>query len=58
MKKWYTSRTLWIAALQGAAGVIAVAFVENPELASIGWVAIGKTVLDYLVRMNTTKTIE
>ena len=53
-KKWYTSKTLWIAVIQGLAGVVAIVATDYPQLGSI---AIAKSILDLLLRMVTDKPI-
>ncbi len=48
------SRTFWIAALQAAAGVIAVFATAYP---AAGWLLIAKSVLDIYLRSTTTQPI-
>lgn len=54
-KKWYLSRTVWLAVIQGIAGVISVIAVENP---TIGGILITKSVIDILLRFVTSYGIK
>ena len=48
MKKWYTSKTIWLAVLTGVAGILQV-LNANYELASIAMLyAVAQTILRFL----------
>lgn len=57
-KKWWESKAVWIAVLQGVAGVLAAILSTDPALKGVGYLAIVKSVIDYFVRVNTTASIE
>lgn len=50
MKIWYKSKVVWLAIIQAIIGVVVVLGTQYPE---IGYVAIGKSVLDILLRLIT-----
>lgn len=50
MKIWYKSKVVWLAIIQAIIGVVVVLGAQYPE---IGYVAIGKSVLDILLRLIT-----
>jgi len=54
-KKWYLSKTLWIATLQAVAGVAVVFSTAYPNL---GWLIITKSVVDSLLRLITTTELK
>lgn len=57
-KKWYTSRTLFVAMIQGVLGVIAVISADpNTPQQYVGAIAILKTILDMYLRFLTTEKI-
>lgn len=56
MKKWYTSRTVQIAIAQAILGLITV-FISEGVIKDIGFVAIFKSFIDFLIRLDTNKTI-
>jgi hypothetical protein len=56
-KKWFESKTIWMAVIQGAVGVFAAVVTANPALATVGWVLLAKSVLDILLRMVTDKPV-
>ena len=56
VKSWYQSRSLRIAVLQAILGMITV-FVSNGVVQDIGYIAIVKSILDFLIRLDTTTTI-
>jgi hypothetical protein len=58
MKPWYTSKTIWIAILQAAAGVVAAFFTYDPALQTVGAVAIVKSVIDIVLRLVTSQPIQ
>lgn len=54
MKSLLQSRAFWIAVIQGLSGVATVVFTE---LHVAGGALIVKTILDILIRIDTTATI-
>lgn len=54
IKKWYQSRTMLLAILQGLSGVVVVFATEYPEL---GILAIAKSFIDAGLRSITTESI-
>ncbi len=56
MKKWYKSKTIQLAIIQAILGLITV-FISEGVIKDIGFVAIVKSILDFLVRLNTSETI-
>jgi hypothetical protein len=57
-KKFWQSRTLWIAVLQGAIGIYAAVVATSPEIQAIGVVAILKGAADAALRIITVAPIE
>ncbi len=57
VKPWYQSRTVGIAILQGIAGVMAAIFAVDPTIQTIGFIAVGKSVIDFMLRASTSKEI-
>ena len=57
VKSWYQSRSLRIAVLQAILGIITV-FESNGVVQGIGYIAIVKSILDVLIRLDTTTTLE
>lgn len=57
MKKWYHSRTIKIALLQGLMGVLLAVFSEYPELQNVGYIAVVKSIIDFLLRINTEQKV-
>ncbi len=55
-KNIWQSKTVWIAILQGVAGVVATIYAVDPAVATIGWMAVVKSVLDMVVRVFLTDT--
>lgn len=53
MKPWYQSKTIWLAVIQGALGVLAAVTATNPDVATIGSFAVVKSVLDIVLRLIT-----
>lgn len=49
-KQWWNSRTLWLAIAQGLAGVFTVLATQY---ATIGWIVVGKSILDAILRIIT-----
>ena len=54
-KQLWQSRTLWVAILQGALGIVMVLQLERPEL---GGLLLLKSALDMLLRALTTKPLD
>lgn len=55
MKKWYQSKTIQLAALQALTGLLVAFGTEYPE---VGLIAVAKSLLDVLIRLNTTKAVK
>ena len=58
MKKWWQSKTIWIAALQAVAGILIAVLNENPALQSVGVIALMKSLVDISLRLVTEKEIK
>ena len=54
-KKWWYSRTIWLAFAQFLVGGFMALGSAHPEL---GWLLVLKSCLDGVLRINTYKTIE
>ena len=54
-KAIFTSKTFWVAILQGVLGVLVVVGTSAPEL---GWVVILKSIIDIGLRMLTTEPVK
>lgn len=54
MKKWYQSKTIWIAILQAIAGIFVAFSLEYP---TAGWLLTAKSIVDILIRISTDKEI-
>lgn len=57
-KKWYKSKTVWIAILQAIAGIILLIATEYPDAEIIASAMMVKSVLDIIVRGLTSATVE
>ena len=57
MKKWYQSKTVWLAVAQGAVGLFMAIKSVDPSVTSIGIVAVAKSFADFFIRMNTSTAI-
>jgi len=55
MKKWYESKTMWVAILQGVFGIL-LAF--ETQYGGVGFIILGKSIIDFWLRYLTTKPIE
>lgn len=53
-KKWFESKTIWLAAVQLAVGFTLVFTTQYPE---IGWIVTLKSLLDVVLRFLTNKPI-
>lgn len=61
MKKWYESKTIWIAILQliGGLTVVAVGVLQGQTALDVpGLLIIGKSIIDLVVRFKTDSGIE
>ena len=56
-KNLLSSRTFWLAIVQGIAVVLAAIYSVDPAVASIGWLAIVKSVVDVALRMITATPV-
>ena len=57
MKKILQSKTVWLSILTAIAGVMTVILGENPQLNTVGWITIVKAVIDFGLRMITSKPV-
>lgn len=57
MKSLFISKTFILALVQAIAGLYAVAVMVDPTIATYGWVMIGKSIIDILLRLNTTEKV-
>jgi len=56
MKSLLSSRTIWLAIIQAIGSVVLVILTEVPSL--VGYVGILKSILDILLRVNTSQPIK
>ena len=49
-KNWFESKTLWVAILQFVVGGLAVTGTNHPDM---GWILMIKSVLDFILRLQT-----
>lgn len=56
-KEWWLSKTLWIAILQSVAGILVALMTANPELKLVGAMAVVKSGIDILIRLNTVQPL-
>lgn len=54
MKKFYHSKTIWVAILTGAIGIVVALETQFP---AIGWIVVAKAVLDVFLRLISTTEI-
>ena len=54
-KKWYKSKTVWLAILQAFSGILAAVMLELP---SVGMIVAGKSVIDMALRFVTDSKIK
>lgn len=52
-KKWYQSNTVQVAILQAISGVIIALVANDPALQNIGYIAMVKSIIDFLLRAKT-----
>lgn len=57
-KSLLQSKVFWLAVIQAVIGVVAVFTTTYPELQAVGVVAIGKSILDVLLRTITQLPIK
>jgi len=53
-KVWYQSKVVWLAIIQGVIGIF---MVLETQLGSVGWVLLGKSILDVILRTVTNLPI-
>ena len=56
-KPWYMSKTIWLAILQGAAGILAAFLAESPDFQSLGYLVALKAIIDFMLRTVTKQPI-
>lgn len=54
IKVWYQSKVVWLAIIQGVIGIF---MVLETQLGSVGWILVGKSVLDVILRTVTNLPI-
>ena len=57
MKSIVTSRTFWLAIAQAVAGSAAALVSTDPAIRLTGWLAVGKSVVDVVLRFMTTAPV-
>ena len=57
-KLWYTSKTIWISFAQGIGGVLLAFLTEDQTLQSVGWFMNLKSVIDIIIRFDTSSKIQ
>lgn len=55
MKKWYYSRTIWVAVITAILGVLTVV---NQEIPDQGWIITAIGLINFALRLDTTHTIK
>lgn len=55
MKKWYLSKTVILAVLQGVLGIIVAIGSQIP---TVGWLMIVKSIIDVIIRGMTEESIK
>ena len=55
MKKWYNSKTIWIAVIQALAGIVAAFVYQYPE---IGLLLVVKSGVDITLRLITEMPVK
>jgi hypothetical protein len=50
IKKWYTSKTIWLAVLQGILGVVVA---TSSQIPTVGWLMLLKSAIDIMIRIVT-----
>lgn len=53
VKRWYQSRTIWVAVFQAMAGLLTVLIASDPHLQTAGGLALMKSAIDVLLRFLT-----
>ena len=51
------SKTIWLAILQGAAGILTAFFAESPDFQSLGYLVTLKAIIDFMLRTVTKQPI-
>lgn len=54
MKEWYKSKTIIVAILMGASGIMVAFETQYP---GIGWMITGKAFIDVILRVISTKEL-
>ncbi len=57
LKRALTSRTVRVAIVQAVVGVLAAVAAMDPATKTVGWIALAKSVLDVLLRLDTTAPV-
>lgn len=57
-KSLLSSKTFWVASIQAVIGIITVFIAAYPELQAVGIIAVGKSILDVLLRTVTSTEIK
>ena len=56
-KNILSSKVVWFAVIQAVAGILVAIYSADPSVATIGWVAILKSICDVALRLDTTAPI-
>lgn len=51
------SKTFWLAVAQAAVGVYIAITTQYPDLASVGWIAAFKSIIDIFLRYNSNTPV-
>lgn len=57
VKKWYKSNTVQVAIIQAILGLLTAFLADNPALKDVGYIALVKSILDFLLRSKTSTPI-
>lgn len=57
VKKWYKSNTVQVAIIQAILGLLTAFLADNPALKDVGYIALVKSILDFLLRAKTSTPI-
>ena len=58
IKQWYQSKTIWLALLQAAVGVLTAVLTQYPELEAVALIAVGKSMIDIALRLVTQEKLQ
>lgn len=58
VKKLYKSKTVVVAVLTAVAGILTAVLAELPELRTVGWLAIAKSIIDFSLRYVTEEPVK